>query len=74
MSFMLGLAQSGFPADGNVLGMVESYAAAAQEAGVDFAAVLYGWGFRKKADAEQYDCREYINTARELGYKLPLIE
>ena len=35
MSFMLGLAQSGFPADGNVLGMVESYAAAAQEAGVD---------------------------------------
>ena len=49
-------------------------AEAAQEAGVDFAAVLYGWGFRKKADAEQYDCREYINTARELGYKLPLIE
>ena len=40
-------------------------AEAAQEAGVDFAAVLYGWGFRKKADAEQYDCREYINTARE---------
>ena len=49
-------------------------AEAAQEAGVDFAAVLYGWGFRKKADAEQYNCREYINTARELGYKLPLIE
>ena len=49
-------------------------AEAAREAGVDFAAVLYGWGFRKKADAEQYDCREYINTARELGYKLPLIE
>ena len=49
-------------------------AEAAREAGVDFAAVLYGWGFRKKADAEQYNCREYINTARELGYKLPLIE
>ena len=42
-------------------------AEAAREAGVDFAAVLYGWGFRKKADAEQYDCREYINTARERG-------
>ena len=62
------------PSDALFVGDSYVDAEAAQEAGVDFAAVLYGWGFRKKADAEQYDCREYINTARELGYKLPLIE
>ena len=62
------------PSDALFVGDSYVDAEAAQEAGVDFAAVLYGWGFRKKADAEQYNCREYINTARELGYKLPLIE
>lgn len=62
------------PSDALFVGDSYVDAEAAREAGVDFAAVLYGWGFRKKADAEQYDCREYINTARELGYKLPLIE
>ena len=62
------------PSDALFVGDSYVDAEAAREAGVDFAAVLYGWGFRKKADAEQYNCREYINTARELGYKLPLIE
>ncbi len=62
------------PSDALFVGDSYVDAEAAQEAGVEFAAVLYGWGFRKKADAEQYNCREYINTARELGYKLPVIE
>ncbi len=62
------------PSDALFVGDSYVDAEAARDAGVDFAAVLYGWGFRKKADAEQYDCREYINTARELGYKLPVIE
>ncbi len=49
-------------------------AIAAEEAGIDFAAVLYGWGFRSRSDAEQYRCKAYINSAGEIPSKLSLIE
>lgn len=49
-------------------------AVAAQEAGIDFAAALYGWGFRSKEDAEQYPCRVYLNSAAEIGSKLQGID
>lgn len=46
-------------------------AQAAQAVGMDFAAALYGWGFRNKEDAEQYEnCRVCLNSAKELYSKL----
>ncbi len=48
-------------------------AIAAQEAGIDFAAALYGWGFRSQEDAEQYNCKTYLNNAGEIGYKLSVL-
>lgn len=41
-------------------------AIAAEEAGIDFAAALYGWGFRSKEDAQQYHCRAYLNRACDI--------
>ena len=38
----------------------------AQEFDVDFAAVIYGWGFRKKEDAEPYGPIAYLNAPKEL--------
>ena len=45
-------------------------AVAAGEVGIDFAAALYGWGFRSQEDAEQYNCKAYLNSAAELEHKL----
>lgn len=41
-------------------------AIAAQEAGIDFAAALYGWGFRSKEDTEPYSCRVCIENAGDI--------
>lgn len=49
-------------------------ALAAQEVGMDFAAALYGWGFRTKEDAERYNCRAYLNHASEIYTKLSALE
>ena len=49
-------------------------ALAAEEVGMDFAAALYGWGFRSQADAEKYHCRAYLNNAKELFTKLSRLE
>lgn len=38
----------------------------AAEIGMDFAAVLYGWGFKTKADAEQYNCKTYVSKPSEI--------
>lgn len=38
----------------------------AAEVGMDFAAVLYGWGFRTKAEAQQYECKLYIENPDEI--------
>ena len=49
-------------------------AIAAGEAGMDFAAALYGWGFRSREDAEQYQCKVYLNSAAEIANKLASLE
>ena len=48
-------------------------AIAAGEAGMDFAAALYGWGFRSREDAEKYNCKAYLNSASEIDYKLAVL-
>lgn len=45
----------------------------ANNIGMDFVAVLYGWGFRSKEDAEKYDCKAFINNAKEIFEKLSKI-
>ena len=45
-------------------------AEAARAVGMDFAAALYGWGFRSKEDAEQYNPKAYIKDATEIASKL----
>ena len=45
-------------------------AEAAKETGMDFAAALYGWGFRSKEDAEKYEPKAYINNAYEIAKKI----
>ena len=62
------------PSDAIFIGDSYVDAIAAEEVGMDFAAALYGWGFRSKEDAQQYNCREYLNSAREIAKKLPLID
>ena len=38
--------------------------------GMDFAAVLYGWGFKTKEDAEKYNSKFCVNSASEICSKL----
>lgn len=45
-------------------------AEAAAAVGIDFAAALYGWGFRSREDAEKYNPKAYINSAVEIADKL----
>ena len=61
------------PADAVFVGDSYVDAEAAGEVGIDFAAALYGWGFRSKEDAEQYNCKAYLNSASEIGYKLSVL-
>jgi len=62
------------PADAIFVGDSYVDAIAAGEVGMDFAAALYGWGFRSKEDAEQYNCKAYLNNAGEIGAKLLSVE
>ncbi len=57
---------------GDAVFVGDSYvdAAAAAAAGVDFAAALYGWGFRSREDAEKYNPKAYINNAAEIAKKI----
>ena len=61
-------------ADSIFIGDSYVYALAAEEVGTDFAAALYGWGFRSQEDAEKYHCRAYLNNAKELFTKLSRLE
>jgi phosphoglycolate phosphatase len=61
------------PSDAIFVGDSYVDAVAAEEVGMDFAAALYGWGFRSKADAEKYSCKAYLNKASEIAYKLSAI-
>ncbi len=58
------------PEDSIFLGDNYIDANGAAEVGMDFAAILYGWGFRSKQEAEQYNCRLYINNPREIYSKI----
>lgn len=40
---------------------------------MDFIAVLYGWGFRSKSDAEKYNCKEYLSSATEIYNKVSIL-
>lgn len=62
------------PCDALFVGDSYVDAVAAGEVGMDFAAALYGWGFRSKEDAEKYPCKVYLNRASEISYKLPAIQ
>ena len=62
------------PADAIFVGDSYVDAIAAEEVGVDFAAALYGWGFRSKEDAEKYHCKAYLEKAEEIGTKLLSVE
>lgn len=42
----------------------------AKAVGMDFAAVLYGWGFRSREDAEKYNCKAYIDSSTDIFTKL----
>ena len=58
------------PADAVFVGDSYVDAEAAAAAGVDFAAALYGWGFRSREDAEKYNPKAYINNAAEIAKKI----
>ncbi len=55
------------------IGDSEVDALGAQQAGMDFAAVLYGLGFRSEEEAEKYNCKTYIASASELYKKISLV-
>ncbi len=61
------------PADAVFIGDSYVNAIAAGEVGIDFAAALYGWGFRSKEDAEKYNCKVFLNNAGEISYKLSVL-
>ena len=59
--------------DALVVGDSYLEAEGARDAGVDFAAALYGWGFRSQEDAQRYHCRAYLNSASEIQTKLTVL-
>ena len=62
------------PADSIFIGDSYVDALAAKEVGMDFAAALYGWGFRSREDAERYDPKICIGSAEELYKKISLLD
>ena len=59
--------------DSVLVGDSDIEALGAKQIGMDFVAVLYGWGFRTKEDAEKYDCKAIIETATDIYTKLSKI-
>lgn len=45
----------------------------AADIGMDFVAALYGWGFRTRQEAEQYNCKAYLESAKEIYSKVTLL-
>lgn len=56
--------------DSVFVGDDEVDALGAQKIGMDFAAVLYGWGFKSQEEAEKHDCKAYISSAAEIFTKI----
>ena len=42
----------------------------AEKIGMDFVAVLYGWGFKCKEDAEKFNCSACVSSASEITLKV----
>ena len=42
----------------------------AEEIGMDFLAVLYGWGFRTKEETEEYKCVGTVSSPAEISQKV----
>ena len=59
--------------DSIIIGDSEVDAQGAEKVGMDFAAALYGWGFRTKKDAEKYNCKAFIKSANDIYLELSLI-
>lgn len=54
-------------ADSLLIGDSEYDAIGAEEAGIDFLAVTYGYGFKTTADAEKHSCIGVCGSAEEIG-------
>ena len=59
--------------DALLVGDSEVEAMAAEKIGMDFAAVLYGWGFKTIEEAKKYDCKAFIETATDIYKKISKI-
>ncbi|MCD8026465.1 MAG: HAD hydrolase-like protein [Clostridiales bacterium] len=59
--------------DSIFIGDSEVDATGAENVGMDFAAALYGWGFRTREEAESYNCRAYLNSAADICSELQKI-
>ncbi len=65
---------TGIPVEESIhIGDNDVDAQGAANIGMDFAAALYGWGFKTKEDAEKYNCKTYINSASEIFMKLSIL-
>lgn len=56
-----------------LIGDSSSEAEGAAKVGMDFIAVLYGWGFKSKEDTEGLDCCACVNSASEVLSKILML-
>lgn len=56
--------------DAVLIGDSEVDALGAEKIGMDFAAALYGCGFKSREDAEKFNCKAYIKSASEICFEL----
>lgn len=71
---MQACAETGISVEDSILiGDSDVDAEGAQKIGMDFAAALYGWGFRTKEEAEKYSCKTCFDSASEIFLKLSLL-
>lgn len=61
------------PSDSVYIGDNYVDAEGSAEIGMDFAAVLYGWGFRSKQEAEKYNCVAYLQKPTEIYSKITVL-
>ncbi len=59
--------------DSILIGDSDVDAEGAQIVGMDFAAALYGWGFKTREEAEKYRCVTCFDTPADIYLKLSLI-
>lgn len=60
--------------DSILIGDSDVDALGAEKVGMDFAAALYGLGFKSKEEAEKYKCRAYINSAADIPVQLEMLK